>query len=400
MSITLSSPKYSFVRFNMEQNTSCCPNETDYCVPVVNQADAKFQFQIISTTQEEADDIMALADGDVQLWILEGADNIPASASTNILRDLSTDDSLYFKKFRTGVKEVTFVWDQPLLNVVSIVGLNNCFQLGVNILTEIVADFVHVSNCFKVVPASCYLTLIEYRCDEDQYGFRYCETDDFANRIRMPFYSAKKQVLDDDVTYIKSGGIPKLVSTTTREEHEIITDFMPADMHYKLKFALSSDYVYVTGDKYTGILTKSEGYKIGWDSETDCDAPAATKAYSSPFDARNTNCEDCEELVIPDPVPCDADVVASIDTEVSGDDIIVTVLWTNAGGTPPGGYTVTPFTQLAPGNNAYGAPVDVTVDEYSITVPSTTVGTFGFKITADCGDGDTRSTFITYILPI
>jgi hypothetical protein len=397
--ISISSPKYSFVRFNLPDNNSCCPNEKDYCIPVVDQGDVRFQFQILTDTKEEADQVMAIDDEDCQLWILNGSSNIPATAAANIVRDLTTDDSLYFKRFRTGIREVTFIWDSPLQNITSLIDINGCFQLAVDIINEIVSDFVYVSNCFKLVPADCYLTLLEYRCNEDQFGFKYCNTDDFANRIRMPFYLTKSQPIDDDITYIKSGGNPTLISTSTREEHEIISDFMPKDMHFKLKFALASDMVYVTGDKYTGIITKSEGYKIGWDSDTDCDAPATTKAYSAPFDARNTNCEDCDEVVVPDPEPCESDVTATITKTVDGEETTVELNWINIGGTPPGGYTITPFTQLAPGNNAYGAPVFVGSDTtYSIIVPSSTTGTFGFRITADCGDNDSRGTNVTYSL--
>jgi len=384
----------------MPDNTGCCPTDKEYCVPVVENDDLKFQYQINTDTADDDYAIMELNNEDIELLLLEGADNVAGTAPAATIRNYTSQDNLYFEKFRTGETEITCVFDQSLLSLETYIALDACFQLAVSIDDGVTSDLIFVSNCFKRVAASCFLTLISFRCLEDQFGFRYCNTDDFANMVRMPFYLTKAQPIDSDVVYVKSGGSPKLLSSSTLEEHEIVVDFMPKEMHYKLKFALASDQVSVNGDKYDGNIVKKDAYKIEWDDDTDCDAQATAKCYSEPFDARNTNCEDCEEVIIPNDEACKDEVEPKVDIEIDGDDTIITLTWTNAAGMPPGGYTVTPFTQLAPGNNAYGAPVNITSPlEMVITVPSSSTGTFGFRITAQCGGGDTFNTFITYTLP-
>lgn len=298
-------PKNNFIKFHeldaVDESGACC-DDGMFCLPVLDETDVKFQFRRVFSTQSEAF-AMATADGKVaQLCLLKGTGNTSLTWAANLLRNFFVDDGLEFLKTITGPGEVTFYWAHGIPTI-SGKTCDECFELAMIIQApgEESQDVTHISNCIKKICDPCYSTVIEWLCDDDTYDFRYCQFDDgAANRIRLPFYLYKPQGVTDKSVYVRSDGSSQVTRSVTMQEWSGIVDYMPRDFHFALLLALESDLVFLWSEPYTGGFRCNNSYAIDWTDESECVAQANFKGNTTPYDARNTNCQvcaDCPEIL-------------------------------------------------------------------------------------------------------
>lgn len=120
----------------------------------------------------------------------------------------------------------------------------------------------------------------------------------FSNRIRLPFKLHKPQFPEEATRYRKANGQSVTLSVVVRKVYEGLTDRLPEKLHERLKIALVHDRVEVEGDKYVGVITQDGDYQIEWqDFLSHPLAQAKFKAEVTPFNATNSNCGTCQEMI-------------------------------------------------------------------------------------------------------
>lgn len=135
----------------------------------------------------------------------------------------------------------------------------------------------------------------------------------FSNRIRLPFKLHKPQFLEDANRYRKANGVTVTLSVVVRKVYEGLTDSIPEKLHERLKIALVHDSVQVEGDKYVGVIAQEGDYQIEWqDFLSHPLAQGKFKAEVTPFNATNSNCGTCEEMI---QVVCNDDFVGTVDAD-------------------------------------------------------------------------------------
>lgn len=121
----------------------------------------------------------------------------------------------------------------------------------------------------------------------------------FHNRSRIPFYVTRPQFPEERNTFRLADGRSKVQSVIVRKVLDGETDWLPAELHERLKVALAHDNVTIEGYRYlagVGIVAEGE-YSIEWQTNM-LDYPlgkAAFKVEITPFDVTNDNCQTCEE---------------------------------------------------------------------------------------------------------
>ena len=287
MSYQISSPKYSFIKFNdLDQDDDCCKDDQTFCLPIFAISDLRFQMKITGSDEAATDTIWALANDKIQLTLHKGTGDIAAA------KNFTVDDGLYFTKIRISATEILYTWTKDLSGLFTHIDCKGCFRLGVKVDGY---EGTNYSNCFVRICDDCFTSVFEYYNDDDFAGFKYCNTYGFANRVRLPFYFQDPQYPEDETVYIKSNGFRKVLRLNVIKEYSVITEHFPELMHDKMKVALSHDNTYVTGQKYTGSFRKSSPYTPEW-TQGFCLAPAAFKVLVNPDISVNNNCQSCEDL--------------------------------------------------------------------------------------------------------
>jgi hypothetical protein len=314
INISILSPLYSFVVFNpAAAEPVCCQDDADFCIPVIEEGDTYFQVNAATEDEAGAANLMSLASNTAQLLLLDGTGNTLANYTANTLRNITTVNNLYFEKYQTGLSKVTYLWRNILAGLSSLVPVDKCFQLGIKFIGigEDGGDLVYFSNCFIRKAADCYSSVLEYYNEEDYAEFYYCNIPNPINRVRLPLYLTKPQMPVKKKTYRLSAGKIKRLTSEIEKEYIGETEHFPQWMHEKLIVALNHDECNIYCTMYSGSIDVSE-YKIDW-TDMVCRAPASFKAIAAPFSIRNSNCADCEAIIIP--VVCAE--VNGIDTEES-----------------------------------------------------------------------------------
>jgi hypothetical protein len=275
---TLKNPALSFLQFGVAETANDCIDEPKPCLPVMLETDLKFQLVVEFTDASEA---AAFVDQVTAMRVYNSAfDELGAGI---------------FKKFYYSSTKVLLYWDEPIDFETLEIGCDSCFYLGLTIND----GEVLYSNRLCRICDGCYSTVIEYSCDEDAYDFLYCDFDT-VNRVRLPFYLKKPQLQDEETVYVKSRGAIQRLKSVTKKEFEGVVEMLPFDQHEKLKAALSHDNVWTDGKHYTGGISKSAAYEIGYIDFMDlATAPASFKAMATPYNWRNSNCADCGETYDP-----------------------------------------------------------------------------------------------------
>ncbi len=310
------SPKYSFVKFNETdlQLSQCCTGRQNFALPIAEEDDLYFQFNLVGSDAIRAAEIMALPLANVQLLLLSGTGNTEGTAVANTLRNWTTADSLTFARYRTEDKGVTYLWRNLLKDIKTLVECDVCFQLAIKVTLEgvSVSEFSDefsdefseesegtvtlygFSNNLVRICDTCYTSQLQYSFDEDANGFYHCNGIGAINKARVPMYFSRPQYPEERTVYKKSNGNIKLLKSISSKEYKCDVDFLPDYMHERLKVAIEADNVAIFNDAYSGDFRINSSYDVEWDEEHNlCTAPANFKASVSPYAVRNSNCEDC-----------------------------------------------------------------------------------------------------------
>jgi hypothetical protein len=157
---------------------------------------------------------------------------------------------------------------------------------------------IAVSSTVFSVTNNKYVSNINYLCEDDSFGFVYCETG-FVNRVCLPLYLKEPQFPQKQTVYEKRDGRRKLLSAAISKEWEVETDYLTEAIHEKLIVALSHDNVYINGR----LLTKTGDYSIDYGSVLERNNVQYMKGsckVSANVTHRNSNCGnscDAEGLV-------------------------------------------------------------------------------------------------------
>lgn len=120
----------------------------------------------------------------------------------------------------------------------------------------------------------------------------------FHNRSRIPFYITRPQFPEERNTFRLADGSTKVQSVIIRKVFDGETDFLPAELHERLKIALAHDTVTIEGYRYlsgVGVVAEAD-YQIEWPNFIDYPlGKAAFKVEVTPYDVTNDNCQTCEE---------------------------------------------------------------------------------------------------------
>lgn len=120
----------------------------------------------------------------------------------------------------------------------------------------------------------------------------------FHNRSRLPFYITRPQFPEERNTFRLANGQTKVQSVIVRKVFDGETDWLPAEIHERLKIALAHDTVTIEGYRYlSGIGAVADpDYSIEWQTAM-LDYPLAKAAFKievTPYDVTNDNCQSCE----------------------------------------------------------------------------------------------------------
>lgn len=305
MAITIYSPRLSFVQFAFDSVYTGCSDKHGICLPQYQDIDLAFQVVIETDTDAEFDSVMTAPITNFKLKLLNGADILTSSDVTdNTIASFT--DTLNFQRIRVGQRKAILYWEYGLPLFEDHIACDECFKIAID-FTIGTTHLVLPSNCFYRKCEECYTSKLEYSCDEDAYGFSYCQAT-MPNRVRVPIYVSKPQFSDNESVYVRSDGSIKILKSVTKKEYECNVDYLNADMHERLKVALSHDNVLLTSETYTGGIRKDGNYEINWQDLNYDLAPAGFKAFTTPYLVRNDNCEVCDIL---------CGVIQTINTSVS-----------------------------------------------------------------------------------
>jgi hypothetical protein len=121
----------------------------------------------------------------------------------------------------------------------------------------------------------------------------------FRNRSRLPFYITRPQFPEERNTFRLANGRTKTQSVIIRKVWDGETDWLPQEIHERIKIALAHDTVTIEGYRYLsgiGVVAEAD-YQIDWPVGM-LDYPlakAAFKVEETPYDVTNDNCQSCDE---------------------------------------------------------------------------------------------------------
>lgn len=175
-----------------------------------------------------------------------------------------------------------FKVDEDLSDLLAV---GDCFRLRVDVLS---GAYYSTPLCY-VGCEDKHTSLIEYKCNENQFGFPY-STHEGYNSVRLPLRIFNKQYPQKQDVYVTASGRRIMLFSTVNSEWEFETDYIPEVWHKKLIVALSHDEIMIDGVKYT-----QEGeYRINWDDVivTECGVELVKGTTKLRGDSlvRNSNC--------------------------------------------------------------------------------------------------------------
>lgn len=182
---------------------------------------------------------------------------------------------------RTIMANHVVLWD----DISKIMAKRDCFRLRYKS-----GENYYYSNNLIYIGCENYeeTSLLEYRCNEDEFGFVYSLGDVF-NKVRLPIRLFSAQFPQEDNVYITRSGERKVLYAKVNKEWMFETDYLPEELHQKIIIALSHDEVYINGER----VQKSDKYELDWDSvlKSDCgDCVKGTCKMQQNKTLRNSNC--------------------------------------------------------------------------------------------------------------
>lgn len=118
----------------------------------------------------------------------------------------------------------------------------------------------------------------------------------FHNRVRLPIYATRPSFPTEKNVFRLADGTTKTQSVIVRKLYEVLTDWLPAEIHERVIVALSHDVVTLEGQKYLGGIVLDSDMEINWIDFLDYPlAKSNFKVEVTPYDVTNDNCQSCEE---------------------------------------------------------------------------------------------------------
>lgn len=299
MSIAITNPTNSFVRFNEIEPTPQCGREIGICLPVYAQTDVRFQM-IINVGKNESLNLYARI-------VSQCSEPVP-----------NNYNGFYSGTFTKYLLSSSNHYGDTYLVVLNLLGeteleaieCGECFYIQlVRRTTQIIGEndidiysAVGCSNCFYRICDPCFTSVISYRCDEDAFGFDYYHVSGggnvlagFYNKIRLPFYLKEPQFPKKKNVFIKSDGARKTLSSRIEKEYNAFTDYMTEQWHERLVIALEHDTVLIESPDAPVSpalqFTCESNYDIEWQRFLNYPtAPAKFKVKLTPYNNYNSNC--------------------------------------------------------------------------------------------------------------
>lgn len=163
-----------------------------------------------------------------------------------------------------------FYVEIPNTNMAGLVDLGECFQYGVY-GQDPSADPDSggpLSNWFKNVAPSCFLTFIEYWSLKNSFEFDYSCGE--HNSVWLPIYMLAPNNPTTESVYIESTGRRRVLSASIDEEYQVKTDRLTQWLHRKIEGTLLHDFKLFTNSYYGLVaesLTKNGPYTKDWDTD-------------------------------------------------------------------------------------------------------------------------------------
>lgn len=117
------------------------------------------------------------------------------------------------------------------------------------------------SNPLKWVDGSGEESLLRFRCNEDEFGFPFSTSGQFA--AWLPIILDNPQYSQEDKTYTKADGKVVTLFAKHYKEYDGQTEYLSEWMHDRIMIALSCDEVYIDNV----LLTKSGNYEVDWEKK-------------------------------------------------------------------------------------------------------------------------------------
>lgn len=161
MPISIQAPPFAFVQFSVSDSYSNCLGESiQLCLPVFDDHDVQFQFQLTATTDEEMDELLA-AVSPVTIGLARECDE-------EFLTTFAT-----VERFKVGLRSVLFNFTEGFTDFQDFINVGECFV--VKIVANIGGtDYPFCSNCFQRIGDDCLTSVVEYGSDDNAFGFNYC----------------------------------------------------------------------------------------------------------------------------------------------------------------------------------------------------------------------------------
>lgn len=186
---------------------------------------------------------------------------------------LVTDDSVSFDKY-FSIKIVE--------DLTKKLAPNDFFRLGITI-----NGVINYSNLLRYMPL-CDLSLIEYKCDADEFGFPFSVGRSAS--VRLPVRMHSPQLPQEEKIYTTLSGEKRVLFASINKEWQVETEYFDEQMHEKIIVALSCDSLFIDGVK----VTKSDKYDIDWENymTNECGEKIAKATFKVQQNKmiRNSNC--------------------------------------------------------------------------------------------------------------
>jgi len=167
MALEIISPRQSFIQFGETGIVDhCIYGNVRFCLPVYSDDDIAFQL-IVRGTVEEIDALCGVYGTDVNIGLVDDCDDEYFSIEFTANPYTSYQPEIY----RLNDTQALINWTYGFPLFTNAYAIEECFRIRVQIGSE-----QFCSNCFKRTNDNCYTSVVEYSCDENAFGFNYCQS--------------------------------------------------------------------------------------------------------------------------------------------------------------------------------------------------------------------------------
>ncbi len=257
MSITLSTPSFSFFSLDVPNHGDCGKSEMK-CLPVYELQD--LAFQVIATVNGA--DKTDFAHNNIYASALPAC---PPGAVTS-----QQNYSATWTRISTGTGGDPDTWVGYFIYFTNLYTYTftagTCFSIGFYNPDASGDQFIScMPQCFVKIGDPCYTSLLSYRSNESNFGFTYFNPD-FYNKVRLPFYLHSPENAEEEKSYQKSDGATIKISHRIWKDYKVKTDYWFDDWHEKFVVATAHDDVHVNCN-YSGIdarFVRTEKVEVDW----------------------------------------------------------------------------------------------------------------------------------------